>query len=99
MYRDSHSLIVAPNNAWEIGNAIVSNRGTSNYASARAGAIKAGQIILGDPKMKLTGLEKTALEKAMKELEALPDAEGDFIDMCLNKYKNVHGFNPASYGL
>jgi methanol--5-hydroxybenzimidazolylcobamide Co-methyltransferase len=99
MYRDSHSLVVAPNNAWEVGNAIVSNRGTSNYASARAGAVKAGEIILGDSKMKLTGLEKNALETAMKELDALPDAEGDFIDMCLNKYKDVPGFNPASYGL
>ncbi len=99
MYRDSHSLVVAPNNAWEVGNAIVSQRSTSNYASARAGAIKAGNIILEDPKMKITALEKNALTTAMKELEALPDAEGDFIDMCLNKYKDVHGFNPASYGL
>ena len=99
MYRDSHSLVVAPNNAWEVGNAIVSNRGTSNYASARAGAQKAGEIILNDPKMKLTALEKNALETAMKEMDALPDAEGDFIAMCLDKYKDVHGFNPASYGL
>ena len=99
MYRDSHSLILAPDNAWEIGNAIVSNRSKSNYASARAGAIKAGQIILGDAKMKLTALEKKALDAAMKDLEALPDAEGDFIDQCLDKYKDVHGFNPASYGL
>ncbi len=99
MYRDSHSLVVAPDNAWEVGNAIVSNRGTSNYASARAGAMKAGEIILGDPKMKLTALEKNALDTAMKEMEALPEAEGDFIDMCLDKYKDVHGFNPASYGL
>jgi methanol--5-hydroxybenzimidazolylcobamide Co-methyltransferase len=82
-----------------VGNAIVGNRATSNYASARAGAVKAGEIILKDPKMKLTALEKNALETAMKDLDALPDAEGDFIDMCLNKYKDVHGFNPASYGL
>jgi methanol--5-hydroxybenzimidazolylcobamide Co-methyltransferase len=99
MYRDSHSLILAPDNAWEVGNAIISNREKSNYASARAGAIKAGQIILGDPKMKLTALEKKALNAAMKDLEALPDAEGDFIQQCLDKYKDVKGFNPASYGL
>jgi len=99
MYRDSHSLILAPDNAWEVGNAIVQNRGKSNYASARAGAVKAGQIIMGDKKMKLTKLESEALTKAMKELEALPDNEGTFIDDCLNKYKNVKGFNPASYGL
>jgi methanol--5-hydroxybenzimidazolylcobamide Co-methyltransferase len=49
--------------------------------------------------MKLTALEKKALDAAMKDLEALPDAEGDFIQMCLDKYKDVKGFNPASYGL
>ena len=61
--------------------------------------MKAGLIILNDPKMKLTKLEQEALEGAMKVMEGLPDAEGDFIDMCLKKYKNVPGFNPASYGL
>ncbi len=99
MYRDTHSLILAPDNAWEIGNAIVSNRDKGYYASARAGAIKAGQIIQGDAKMKLTALEKEALDKSMKDLEALPDKEGDFIDQCLDKYKDVKGFNPDSYGL
>jgi methanol--5-hydroxybenzimidazolylcobamide Co-methyltransferase len=99
MYRDSHSLVVAPNNAWEIGNAIISNRDKSNYASARAGAMKAGEIILGDAQMKLTDLEKSALETAMKDMEALPDDEGDFTQQMLDKYKDVHGFNPASYGL
>lgn len=97
-YRDSHSLILAPDNAWEIGNAIVGNRENGDYAGARAAAIRAGQIILGDPKMKLTTHEKEALERAMKELEALPDSEGTFIDMCMEKYKNVKGFNPGSYG-
>jgi methanol--5-hydroxybenzimidazolylcobamide Co-methyltransferase len=99
MYRDSHSLILAPNNAWEVGNAIVSNRSKGNYLSAKAGAIKAGEIIMGDSKMKLTTLEKDALTKALKDLKALPDNEGNFIDMCLKKYKDVKGFNPKSYGL
>jgi len=99
MYRDSHSLILAPNNAWEVGNAIVSNREKGNYASARAGALKAGEIINNDEKMILTDLEQSALDTAIRELEALPDDEGNFIDMCLDKYKNVKGFNPGSYGL
>lgn len=99
MYRDSHSLLLAPNNAWEIGNAIVSNRDKGNYTSARAGAMKAGEIILADDLMKITALEKQSLEKALNDLEALPDNEGDFIDMSLDKYKNVKGFNPVSYGL
>jgi len=54
---------------------------------------------MGDPKMKLTALEKKALQTAMNDLEALPDAEGDFIAMCLDKYKNVKGFSKVSYGL
>jgi len=99
MYRDSHSLILAPDNAWQVGNAIVSNRATSNYVSAKAGALKAGEIILGDAKMKLTAHEKAALTKAMADLKALPESEGNFIDMCLKKYKDVKGFSPKSYGL
>jgi methanol--5-hydroxybenzimidazolylcobamide Co-methyltransferase len=99
MYRDSHSLILAPDNAWQVGNAIVSNRSKGYYASSRAAAIKAGEIILADAKMKLTAHEKGALTKAMADLKALPDTEGNFIDMCLAKYKDVKGFNPKSYGL
>lgn len=99
MYRDSHSLILAPDNAWEIGNAIVQNRSKGFYASAKAAALKAGEIIQGDPKMKLTGHEKTALDNAMNDLRKLPEKEGDFTDQCLSKYKNVKGFNPKSYGL
>ena len=98
MYRDSHSLILAPDNAWAIGNAMMQNN-DSYYARGKAAAVKAGEIILGDPQMKLTALEKSALDKAMKDLEALPADEGTFIDQSLAKYKNVKGFNPASYGL
>ncbi len=99
MYRDSHSLVLAPNNAWEVGNAIVSNRSKGYYASARAGALKAAEIIRNDPRMKLTAHEREALDNAVRELEGLPDDEGNFIDMCLDKYKAVKGFNPANYGL
>ncbi len=99
MYRDSHSLILAPDNAWKVGNAITSNRAEGFYASARAGAIEAGNIILKDSKMKLTAHENGALTKAMKDMDALPAKEGDFIDMCLKKYKDVKGFNPKAYGL
>jgi len=49
--------------------------------------------------MKLTAHEKAALTKAMADLKALPDNEGNFIDMCLKKYKDVKGFRPKAYGL
>ncbi|MFH1985088.1 MAG: methyltransferase MtaB domain-containing protein [Pseudomonadota bacterium] len=99
MYRDSHSLILAPDNAWQIGRVIASNRNNGDYACARIAAVKAGEIILSDPLMRLTAHEKEALLKAVVELESLPDDEGDFIDRCLHKYRQVKGFNPASYGL
>jgi len=99
-YRDSHSLILVPDNAWAIGNEIVKNTSKGYYTRARAGAMKAGSIILADTKMKLTAFEKEALEDAMKQMEALPEDEGNFLDMAMPKYKKlVPGFNPDSYGL
>jgi len=96
-YRDTHGFILSPDNAWQIGKAIVDNS-KSYYNRAKAAAIKAGELIQGDPKMKLTSFEKEALEKSMKELRALPEDDGKFIDMCLKKYKDVKGFIPAAYG-
>jgi methanol--5-hydroxybenzimidazolylcobamide Co-methyltransferase len=100
IFRDSHSLILAPDNAWEIGKAIVDNTAKGYYPRARAAAMKAGSIILGETKFKMTAFEKAAVEDAMKQMEALPADEGTFVDMCLKKYtKLVPGFNPDSYGL
>ena len=55
--------------------------------------------MLGDPLLKLTAFEKESLQGYMRDLEALPDTEEDFIGLCLHKYNKVKGFNPASYGL
>lgn len=99
-YRDSHSLILVPDNAWAIGNAIVSNTGKGYYTRARAGAMKAGEIILADTKFKLTAFEKAALEGAMKQMDALPEDEGKFLDKALPKYsKLVPGLKLDAYGL
>jgi methanol--5-hydroxybenzimidazolylcobamide Co-methyltransferase len=97
-YRGPHPFMLAPDNAWEIGKAVVDNN-ESLYARAKAAAVKCGELMLGDPKLRLTAYEKESLEGYMKDLEQLPAKEGDFIDMCLKKYANVMGFNPAAYGL
>jgi methanol--5-hydroxybenzimidazolylcobamide Co-methyltransferase len=47
----------------------------------------------------LTVFELESLQRYMREMEALPDKEADFIDLCLKKYGKVKGFQPASYGL
>jgi methanol--5-hydroxybenzimidazolylcobamide Co-methyltransferase len=97
-YRDPQSFILCPDNAWAIGKAVVDTY-ESLYARARAAAIRCGELILGDPQLRLTVFELESLQGYMKEIEALPDKEADFIDLCLKKYSKVKGFQPASYGL
>lgn len=99
MYRDAHSFVVAPAQAYEIGKAIAANN-TDYYSRARAGAICAAKLILGDPKMLLSKFETEVLQKTLRELESFPDNEADFIDQCAAIYKKaVPGFNLANYGL
>lgn len=97
-YRDPQSFILCPDNAWAIGKAITDNP-ESLYARARAGAIRCGELILGDAQLRLTASELDSLRRYMKEMESLPNKEADFIDLCLNTYRKVKGFQPASYGL
>ncbi|MBM3298829.1 MAG: methanol--corrinoid methyltransferase [Deltaproteobacteria bacterium] len=97
-YRGCHGFMLSPDNAWQIGKAVVDNN-ASLYARGRAAATKCGELMLGDPKLKLTAFEKDSLNMYMKDLKALPDKEGDFIDMCLKKYAKVKGFIPGAYGL
>lgn len=98
-YRDTHGFILAPENAYEIGKAIVSNN-TSYYARARAAAMKAGELMLGDSKLQMSAFEKEALVSAMRTLEGLPDKEEDFISECNDIYKKlIPGFSLANYGL
>lgn len=98
-YRDTHGFILAPDNAWEIGNAIVSNNG-NYYTRARAAAVKAGQLMLGDSNLKMSTFERQTLKDCMSVLESLPAKEADFIDQCVSDYKKlVPGFDPKNYGL
>lgn len=97
-YRDTHGFMLSPDNAWQIGKAVVDNS-ESLYARGKAAAVKCGELMLSDSKLKLTQFERESLNGYMKDLEKLPAKEGDFVDMCLKKYANVKGFNPAAYGL
>lgn len=97
-YRGPHGFMLSPDNAWHIGKALVDNN-DSLYSRAKAAAMKCGELMLGDAKLKLTGFEKESLQGYMKDMEALPAKESDFIDMCLKKYAKVKGFVPAAYAL
>lgn len=97
-YRGCHGFMLSPDNAWQIGKALVDNN-ASLYSRGKAAAMKCGELMLGDPKLRLTAYEKEMLQGYMKDMQALPDKESDFIDMCLKKYGKVKGFVPAAYGL
>jgi methanol--5-hydroxybenzimidazolylcobamide Co-methyltransferase len=97
-YRGPHGFMLSPDNAWQIGKAVVDNS-ESLYARGKAAAVKCGELMLADPKLRLTQYERESLQGYMKDLAKLPAKEGDFIDMCLKKYGQVKGFNPAAYGL
>lgn len=97
-YRSPHGFILSPDNAWAIGRAMVENS-ESMYARARTAALKCGELMLADPQLRFTDFEKDALLGYIHELEALPEAEGDFIDLCLRRYGKIKGFRPESYGL
>jgi methanol--5-hydroxybenzimidazolylcobamide Co-methyltransferase len=97
-YRSMHGFILCPDNAWSIGKALVDNN-ESYYTRARAAAMTCGELMLADPQLRFTSFEKTSLLDYMKEMEALPAKEEDFIDLCLDKYHQVKGFMPQAYGL
>lgn len=97
-YRSPHSYILCPDNAFEIGKAIVGNN-ESFYSRAKAAALRCGELLQGDPDLRFTAFEKDSLEGYLKELRALPDTEDQFIDLCLKRYQKVKGFSPKSYGL
>lgn len=98
-YRDTHGFILSPDNAFEIGKAIVANA-DSYYRRARAAAIKAAELMREDPKLLLSGFEKEVLEATYNTLLSLPDSEEDFLAECIPYYeKHVKGFKPSNYGL
>jgi methanol--5-hydroxybenzimidazolylcobamide Co-methyltransferase len=96
-YRSPQGFILSPDNAWTIGKTICENN-ASLYSRARAAAIKCGELMLGDPQLRFSAYEKDSLLGYLEEMEALPEREADFIELCLHKYGKVKGFRPASYG-
>lgn len=97
-YRSLHGFILCPDNAWNIGKAVVDNN-ESYYARAKAAAMTCATLMLADHQLRFTAFEKEAMLGYLKELESLPASEADFIDLCLKKYSKVKGFLPAAYGL
>ncbi|RBQ22742.1 Methanol--corrinoid protein co-methyltransferase [Candidatus Methanobinarius endosymbioticus] len=101
-YRDPQALILAYDNAYRIGEAIVKN-GDDPYLRARAAAIEAGAIIneaVDSKKMYLTRFERDSLDSALKVLKKLPTESDKFTKDCIRKYsRKVPDFDPKNYEL
>lgn len=101
-YRDPQALVLAYDNAYRIGQAIVEN-GDDPYLRAKAAALEAGAIIneaVDAKKMYLTRFERDSLDSALKIFEKLPDDVDKFTKDCIRRYsRKVADFDPKNYEL
>lgn len=99
-YRDPQGYILAYDNAYKIGEAIVKD-GNDIYLRAKNAATECCNLLTSAPdKLVMTRFEKGALEAAKSALEALTDDSDKFMSDCMTKYKNeVSVFLPENYGL
>ena len=100
--RGPEGHILAYDNAYEIGQAIVEN-GNDYYLRSRAAGLKAAEILQRDyaaKQLQLTKKQLDVLNKIQSTLEALPTETDKFVEQCTAKYKDlVPNFNPKNYEL
>jgi methanol--5-hydroxybenzimidazolylcobamide Co-methyltransferase len=101
-YRDPQGYVLAYDNAYKIGQAIVKD-GSDNYLRAKNAAVECCNLIeegIAAGKLRLTRFETGALAKVKEDLEALTDDSDKFMSDCLTKFKpEVAVFKPENYGL
>ncbi len=100
-YRDPQSFIIAFDNSYRIGEAIVRD-GKDIYIRAMNAAFEACSILDegANGQLMLSRFEKTMLNKTKKALFSLDSEKDKFVDGNLTRYKEqIVNFNPANYGL
>ncbi len=101
-YRDPQSLVLAYDNAYRIGEAIVAD-GEDIYLRARAAALTACDIIneaVDLKRMYLTRFERDSLDSAQKTIEQLPEDQDKFAKTCIKRYgRKVKEHDPSQYEL
>ncbi|AEH61787.1 methanol-5-hydroxybenzimidazolylcobamide co-methyltransferase, isozyme 1 [Methanosalsum zhilinae DSM 4017] len=100
-YRDPQGYVLAYDNAYRIGQAIVKD-GDDLYLRAKNAALKCCRLLTQAPenKLKMSRFECSALHKARMELESFTDDGDQFMLECLDKYvAEVKSFIPANYQL
>ena len=101
-YRDPQALILAYDNAYRIGEAIV-EYGDDPYRRSIAAALEVGKIIqeaVDTKKMQLTRFEQDSLDSAMRTFKKLPEDAEKFIKRSNRRYgRKVEDFDPKNYEL
>ena len=101
-YRDPQALILAYDNAYRIGEAIVAE-GEDIYLRSRAAALEGISIIneaVDEKRMFLTRFERDSLDSAQKTIEQLPEDKDKFAKACIKRYgRKVKEHDPSQYEL
>jgi methanol--5-hydroxybenzimidazolylcobamide Co-methyltransferase len=101
-FRGPEGYVLSYDNAYKIGESIVSN-GDSHYLRAKAAALTSANLVneaYSNGTLQLTISQKDMLKKMIKVLSSLPDEEDKFIQDCVQQYSaEVKAFNPKNYDL
>jgi len=101
-YRDPQGVLLAYDNAFRVGQAIV-EYGKDIYLRSRAAALEYSKIIneaVDAKKIQLTRFDADSLRKFTDVLESLPMESTTFVDQCMRDYpRRIPTFDPKSYGL
>ncbi|MDW7732847.1 MAG: methyltransferase MtaB domain-containing protein, partial [Methanolobus sp.] len=98
-FRDPQSYILAYDNAYKVGEAIVKD-GNDIYLRAKNAATECCNILNNSEGLEMTKFELGALAKATAELESLSSESETFMSDCMEKFKaEVPVFKPENYAL
>ena len=101
-YRDPQGVILAYDNAYRIGEAIVAD-GEDNYLRARAAALKAMDCIneaVDQKRILLTRFERDTMDSTQKTYEQLPDDSDKFLKASIKRYgRKVKDHDITQYDL
>lgn len=100
-FRGPEGFILAYDNAYKIGEAIVAEDNV--YLRAKAAGLTAAKLIdeaYSNGTLQLTISQKDMLKNILKVLSSLPDDENKFIEDCVKQYSaEIPAFNPKNYEL
>jgi methanol--5-hydroxybenzimidazolylcobamide Co-methyltransferase len=98
-FRDPQSYVLAYDNAYAVGEAIVKD-GDDIFLRAKNAAVACCDTLNNAEGLEMTKFELGALEKATAELNAITSESETFLSECMDRFKKeVPVFKPENYAL